>query len=93
MPPVYLVASKTRAIVACNFFLPYPGDKKKYVEHDERVRMIGFDTCDYHIVQSVRAEIDMLRSRIRDHTPVAGEEDTASTQEEGEGIREADRIS
>jgi hypothetical protein len=72
LPPVYLIASNKRAIVSCNFFLPYPADTKWYGLEHERVKMIGFDTRDPNIIDSVRKEIDILRGRIRakqDSTP------------------------
>ena len=65
IPKTYLVCNSTKAIVCAPLFLPTP-DSNPLTETNlvNRVQMIGFESQDFHIIESARLEIDLRREAI-----------------------------
>ncbi|MBG0794465.1 hypothetical protein IYY11_14000 [Methylocystis sp. H62] len=67
MPQYYLIANRRRAIIVVPFFLPSPSlNIFKGNFYKRPVQMVGFDTADFHIVESVHQEIATRRNAIQD---------------------------
>lgn len=66
LPLCYYIANSRRAIVVAPFFLPRPGANiyESSVE-GQPIQMIGFETADYHIVNTVNQEIRERRKWIK----------------------------
>ncbi len=62
----YMIANRQKAIVVAPFFLPQPGGPI-FREYDlgRMVQMIGFETKDFHAVESVLNEIAVRRDAIK----------------------------
>ena len=69
LPLCYYIANSRRAIVVAPFFLPRP-EANIYAGnvHSRTVQMIGFETTDFHIVETVHQEIDTRRNALRAKT-------------------------
>lgn len=67
LPQTYMVANKVRAIVAVPLFLPTP-TYNPYTQQQmsNNVQFIGFETKNYHLVESVHEEIRARRAFLMD---------------------------
>jgi hypothetical protein len=65
LPLCYYIANSRRAIVVAPFFLPRPGANiYESSVYGQPIQMIGFETADYHIVNTVNQEIRERRKWI-----------------------------
>jgi hypothetical protein len=73
LPLCYYVANSRRAIVVAPFFLPRPGANIYAGNiHNRTVQMIGFETSDFHLVETVNQEIATRRNALRAKATPAG---------------------
>jgi hypothetical protein len=58
----YLIANRVRAIVAVPLYMPTPTYQPIVEDHySKRVQFIGFETQDFHLIESITEEIKMRR--------------------------------
>jgi hypothetical protein len=88
IPKTYLVANATQAIVCAPLFLPTPDSNPLVgIWRTLRVQMIGFESQDFHIVESVRQEIDLRRHAIIEAAAAAEQARVAAEVEAAERAR------